>query len=509
MAEKFMPSLTGYSADYLESTTLADYLAMDQTIVRLLVQTHFPDDAPDNGPNWMSHLYERNPLLVPKALLACGYGNYMLNSVENAIQFENLIAWLGAKLDGQNGSPDAVFTDLGSRLQLQYGNKGTITYYQYLKSLVPSNVTKQSFYNFLIAQCSSNDWMDAFFTNYYRTYIFPLLMNGKDLTPFAAQAMVNCGNVTSLREYFNVQYRTITFANIPISKQLLYQMVYKNPDMRLAWLQYFIDGGNPLDETLAISFEKANMSLKELLNNVKAYYGTNIYNSLMNSLNQNHDFKRIVHVNLSEQPIYGSSRLGVKTYSRSDLYAEYEYDEKNQLSLITSVEFPLTQMQQNPVGNISNHMVAQPEYSLTLGYKQYELSNHLGNVQATISDKKLGLLQDESSTFAGYEADLLSAVDYYPFGMQMPERSVNSSTYRYGMNTQERDKEINENIYSALFWEYDARLGRRWNLDPKPQVNISDYSCFGNNPLIYIDPLGDDKYKLDKDGKIKLVKKTN
>jgi RHS repeat-associated protein len=244
-------------------------------------------------------------------------------------------------------------------------------------------------------------------------------------------------------------------------------MVYKNPDMRLAWLQYFIDGGNPLDETLAISFENTNMSLKELLNNIKAYYGTNIYNSLMNSLNQNHDFKRIVHVNLAEQPIYGSSRLGVKTYSRSDLYAEYEYDEKNQLSLITSIEYPLTQIQQNQEGNISSPMVAQPEYSLTLGYKQYELSNHLGNVQATLSDKKLGLLQDESSTFAGYEADLISAVDYYPFGMQMPERSV-SGGYRYGFNGQDKDDEIkgNGNSYTFEYRLHDPRLGRFLSIDP-------------------------------------------
>src|SRR5690606_26059713 len=47
----------------------------------------------------------------------------------------------------------------------------------------------------------------------------------------------------------------------------------------------------------------------------------------------------------------------------------------------------------------------------------------------------------------------------------------------------------------ALFWEYDTRLGRRWNLDPKPQISISDYAAFGNNPIWYNDVLGDIKNK--------------
>jgi hypothetical protein len=34
-------------------------------------------------------------------------------------------------------------------------------------------------------------------------------------------------------------------------------------------------------------------------------------------------------------------------------------------------------------------------------------------------------------------------------------------------------------------------LGRRWNIDPKPNPSISNYACFGNNPIFYIDVLGD------------------
>ncbi len=44
---------------------------------------------------------------------------------------------------------------------------------------------------------------------------------------------------------------------------------------------------------------------------------------------------------------------------------------------------------------------------------------------------------------------------------------------------------------TAEFWQYDARLGRRWNLDPKPQRAISDYACFANSPFQFSDLKGD------------------
>lgn len=64
--------------------------------------------------------------------------------------------------------------------------------------------------------------------------------------------------------------------------------------------------------------------------------------------------------------------------------------------------------------------------------------------------------------------------------------SENFVTNLKGFNGQEKDCEIynNESTTTALFWEYDARIGRRWNLDPKPQISISDYAVFGNCPIL-------------------------
>ncbi len=75
----------------------------------------------------------------------------------------------------------------------------------------------------------------------------------------------------------------------------------------------------------------------------------------------------------------------------------------------------------------------------------------------------------------------------------MPGRKYNTNAYRFGMNGQEKDDEINgiEGAYtSAEYWEYDTRLGRRWNVDPITYPWQSSYVCFNNNPVCFSDPSG-------------------
>jgi hypothetical protein len=151
---------------------------------------------------------------------------------------------------------------------------------------------------------------------------------------------------------------------------------------------------------------------------------------------------------LSEQHIYGSQRLGMIKPSLASLQA-------------------------------GRHVV---------GIRSYELSDHLGNVSVVLSDYKLS----SSST--------LSATSYYPFGMMA--RSYNSGDYRFGNNTQEKVEELGDNHYTAMYWEYDARLGRRWNIDPVIKPWISSYASFSNNPILMVDPNGDDDFVSHSDGSI-------
>jgi guanyl-specific ribonuclease Sa len=83
----------------------------------------------------------------------------------------------------------------------------------------------------------------------------------------------------------------------------------------------------------------------------------------------------------------------------------------------------------------------------------------------------------------------------YPFGMGMAGRSLSSDKYLYSINGQEKTPEIAPNTTTAEFWQYDARIGRRWNVDPVPKEYESPYAAFGNNPIWNIDPDGADSLK--------------
>ena len=87
--------------------------------------------------------------------------------------------------------------------------------------------------------------------------------------------------------------------------------------------------------------------------------------------------------------------------------------------------------------------------------------------------------------------------DYHTGGSPMPGRNYNAGDYRYGYNKQEKTDEIAGagNHTTAKYWEYDTRLGRRWNLDPIYNTDISRYAVNGNNPIYYLDPNGDFKTK--------------
>ncbi len=166
---------------------------------------------------------------------------------------------------------------------------------------------------------------------------------------------------------------------------------------------------------------------------------------------------------LIERPIYGSSRVGIDN---------------------TPLEFIGYTA---PTSGIYTHL---------LGLKQYELVNHLGNVLTTVSDKKIPVDLDNSGTIDYYVADITSATDYYPFGSPMDGRAFSGEKYRFGFNGKEKDDELKGEGNSLDFGAriYDSRLGRFLSIDimAKKNSGISTYSAFVNNPILYIDPSGND-----------------
>jgi RHS repeat-associated protein len=128
------------------------------------------------------------------------------------------------------------------------------------------------------------------------------------------------------------------------------------------------------------------------------------------------------------------------------------------------------------------------KWQIREGQKRYELTNHLGNVLVTISDRRQGAAP-VSSQFTYYEAVVITATDYYPFGMSMPNRDFKQNTegYRYSFNGKEDDNEWGVQDYGMRI--YDELSGRFYSVDPigREYPELTPYQFASNRPIDGID----------------------
>lgn len=142
----------------------------------------------------------------------------------------------------------------------------------------------------------------------------------------------------------------------------------------------------------------------------------------------------------------------------------------------------------------------------TIGNKSYELTNHLGNVMAAISDKRLQHSSD-GTNIDYFDADVQSAQEYYAFGAIIKGTAYNApgSGYRYGFNGKENDNEVKKDQdgnnltggqqdYGMRI--YDGRLGKFLSVDPLSEHYpwYTPYSFGGNSPVKFIDLDGKEEY---------------
>jgi len=189
----------------------------------------------------------------------------------------------------------------------------------------------------------------------------------------------------------------------------------------------------------------------------------------------------------AEQPLYGSSRIGM---------LKPDFDIESTSPLASDAYVPLDDPLENSV----------------VGLRVYELTNHLGNVMVTISDRAEGH-DDGNGGIDYYIAEVLSQQDYYAFGMQMPYRHFThgNDVYRYGFNGKENDNDVkgegNQQDYGMRI--YDPRVGRFLSEDPLTQEYpwYTPYQFAGNTPIQAVDLDGSEEYHYlrFKDGEGKTV----
>jgi RHS repeat-associated protein len=173
---------------------------------------------------------------------------------------------------------------------------------------------------------------------------------------------------------------------------------------------------------------------------------------------------------LIEHHIYGSSRLGI-----------IQRDQDMDSAKATAINESL--------------LGATYVYNANRGNKLYELTNHLGNVLTTISDRKIG--HGTGGEYDYYTPDIVSATDYYPFGSEMPNRTYSTPSYRYGFNGKENDNDVkgegNQQDYGMRI--YDPRLGRFLSVDPltKGYPMMTPYAFAMNDVIRCVDLDGAEK----------------
>jgi len=112
-----------------------------------------------------------------------------------------------------------------------------------------------------------------------------------------------------------------------------------------------------------------------------------------------------------------------------------------------------------------------------------------------------------------------SAADYHPFGWEMPERTHNSTQYRYGFNGKEKDQNLefgSQTVYDYGFRIYNPAIGKFLSVDPltREYPSWSPYAFAMNMPIAGIDLDGLEVFltyrgeligKLGKDTEIRVV----
>ena len=193
--------------------------------------------------------------------------------------------------------------------------------------------------------------------------------------------------------------------------------------------RYDSRGNRILKEVRTTTTVHTNFYLRDASGNVMAIYEDT---RLINSPTTN--------IILKEIPIYGSSRLG-------------QYRPKTDTK------------------------------KTALGQRIYEFSNHLGNVLVTLTDNKV------PQTDGTYSSVVVSASDYYPFGMAMSERTYSNSEYRYGFNGKENDTDFGSHIQDLGARFYSGALGRMFSVDPigTTMPDLSVYHFADNCPIWKID----------------------
>jgi RHS repeat-associated protein len=151
------------------------------------------------------------------------------------------------------------------------------------------------------------------------------------------------------------------------------------------------------------------------------------------------------------------------------------------------------------------------DYKLSKVGNLKELKNHFTDLQNLVANKNGYVYiycSNESPVSVFFDniqvvhtrSALLEETHYYPFGLTMAGISSKAAggfenKRKWNAGSELQSGEFSDGsgleLYSTFYRSLDPQLGRFWQIDPKPNNSVSLYSSMENNPIRYVDPLGD------------------
>lgn len=161
---------------------------------------------------------------------------------------------------------------------------------------------------------------------------------------------------------------------------------------------------------ITYTYDVAGNRISKRVKNIETWYVRDATGNVMGVYTSGDSSVNNGALSLIESALYGSSRLGIQN---------------RQVNLKTLQEPVTVSLPGLGTGIITN---------FTRGEKVFELSNHLGNVLATVSDRKRPVSLNGTTT-DHYDPLISTAQDYYPFGSLMPGRGGRVTTGGWASGT--------------------------------------------------------------------------